>query len=109
MANESSSSTQLRRFGLTVGGGLALVGALSWYRGHTYVPAGLWTIAAALVLLGLTSPRLLRPVERWWSGLATVLGWVNTRIILSLLFYAVFAPVGLVCGGAGRTLYEEET
>ena len=48
-------------------------------------------------------------------GLATVLGWVNTHIILSLLFYAVLTPVGLILRlfrdpldrqlGDGRTSY----
>jgi hypothetical protein len=28
--------------------------------------------------------------------LALVLAWVNTRIILTLLFYAVFTPIGVI-------------
>jgi hypothetical protein len=36
------SSSQLRRFGLTVGVGLAMIGLLSWYRGHDTAPLVLW-------------------------------------------------------------------
>ena len=93
---EESSQLESRRFAYTVCGGLALIGLVSWYRGHTTVPAFLWTISAALFLCGLILPNLFRRVQRVWMGLATVLGWVNTRIILSLLFYVVLTPVGLI-------------
>jgi saxitoxin biosynthesis operon SxtJ-like protein len=96
MKTEQTSGRRLRRFGLTVGGGLILLGALSWYRGHSYVPAALVPLGAALLLLGMVAPNSLRPVERFWLGLGTLLGWINTRIILSLLYYALFAPVGMI-------------
>jgi len=91
-----SSRPQMRRFGLTVASGLTLIGLLSWYRGHTSVPTVLWTIATVLFLFGLIAPNLLVPIQRVWMGLAIALGWVNTRIILSLLFYAVITPTGVV-------------
>jgi hypothetical protein len=96
MRAEETSGRQLRRFGLTVGGGLTLLAALSWYRGHSYTPAALALLGTALLLLGMVAPNSLRPVERFWLGLGTILGWINTRIILSLLYYAVFAPVGMI-------------
>jgi len=95
---EESSQFESRRSAYTVCGGLALIGLLSWYRGHTTVPMVLWTIATALFLFGLIWPNLLRHFHRVWMGLGTVLGWVNTRIILSLLFYAVLTPIGLIVG-----------
>ena len=55
-----------------------------------------WTIATILLLLGLILPKLLRPVNTFWMSLAMALAWVNTRIILTCLFYAVFTPVGMV-------------
>jgi len=93
---QETSSIQLRRFGFIVSGGLTLVGLLSWYRGHTTMPEVLWTIATVLFLLGLSVPKLLRPVQKLWMGLAMVLAWVNTRIILTCLFYALFTPIGMI-------------
>jgi len=93
---QETSSSQLRRFGFTVAVGLTLIGLLSWYRGHTSVPATLWTIGAVLFLLGLIVPNCLLPIQKVWMGLAMALGWVNTRIILSLLFYAVLTPIGVI-------------
>jgi hypothetical protein len=56
----------------------------------------LWLVGGILVLLGLVVPSLLRPVQKVWMGLALILGWINTRIILGVLFYLVFTPIGVL-------------
>ena len=45
---------------------------------------------------GLVAPRLLAPVERGWMRFAEVLGRINTRIILTLLYCVVITPVGWI-------------
>lgn len=45
---------------------------------------------------GAVAPAVLGPVHRVWMAFATVLGHVNTRIILTVLFYLVMTPVGLI-------------
>ena len=90
------SPRELRKFGLTVGGVFLLLGTVSWYRGHLMPPRIMWTLGAALFLPGLLVPSLLGPVERGWMRMAAVMGHVNTRIILGVLFYVVFTPVGFV-------------
>jgi hypothetical protein len=85
---------QLRSFGLIVGAGFAVIGLLPVVlRGQ---PPRLWalTIAAALAAAGVVIPRALRPLHRVWMQLAEVLGWINTRIILLLVFYLVIVPTG---------------
>ncbi len=86
----------LRKFGLRVGAVFVLLGVVSWVRGHTLAPRFLWTVAACLVVPALLAPALLRPVERLWMSGAALLGHVNTRIILTVLFYVVLTPVGLM-------------
>ena len=90
------SKAELRKFGLTVGGAFAVFGAISWWRGHVLPPRVLWTLAALLIVPGAIAPTLLGPVQRAWMAFATVLGHVNTRIILTVLFYLVLTPVGLI-------------
>jgi hypothetical protein len=87
---------ELRKFGLTVGGVFLLLGLVSWYRGHVIPPRVMWTLGTVLFVPGLLAPSLLGPVERGWMRMAAVMAHVNTRIILGVLFYAVFAPVGFV-------------
>ena len=38
----------------------------------------------------------LKPVYDIWMKFAAVLAWVNTRIILIVMFYLVFTPIGLI-------------
>jgi hypothetical protein len=87
---------KLRKFGLTVGTALLGLGAVSWYRGSVRTASILSAAGGVLLVLGLVLPQALRPIEKAWMALAMVLSWINTRIILTLLFYFVFTPVGLV-------------
>lgn len=92
----TESESSLRRFGLTVGFGLGVVAAISRYRGHAAAPLVLAGLAAVLLLLAVIMPRSLEGVKKAWLGLGSVLGWVNTRIILTCLYVLVVSPVGLM-------------
>lgn len=91
-----AGSSELRRFGLLVGGAFVVLSALSRWRGHELPPLVLGTLGVALIVPGLLAPRLLGPVQRVWMRVAHVMGEVNTRIILGAFFYLVLAPVGFV-------------
>jgi hypothetical protein len=92
----SLSKSELRKFGLTVGSAFAVFGAISWWRGHELPPRILWTLAGLLIVPGILAPSILGPVQRGWMAFAMVLGHINTRIILTALYYLVMTPVGLV-------------
>jgi hypothetical protein len=92
----SLSKSELRKFGLTVGTAFAVFGAISWWRGHELPPRILWTLAGLLIVPGILAPSILGPVQRGWMAFAMVLGHINTRIILTVLYYLVMTPVGLV-------------
>jgi Saxitoxin biosynthesis operon protein SxtJ len=90
------SKSELRKFGLTVGGAFAVFGTISWWRGHEIAPLVLWTLGALLILPGAVAPALLQPVQRGWMRFAAALGHFNTRVILGLFFYVVLAPFGFI-------------
>jgi len=92
----AKTNKELRRFGIVVAVGLTVVASISWYRGHSLVPFALWLAAALLLLLGLVFPPALAPVEKGWMKFGMLLGWINTRIILTLLFALVVTPIGAV-------------
>jgi len=46
--------------------------------------------------MALVWPRSLRQVYRLWMTVGEMLGWLNTRIILGILFYGMFTPLGLI-------------
>lgn len=85
---------QLKNFGIVVGGILAAIaGLLFWKESVVWVPVGI--TAAHLVGFGLFLPKLLYPVYKVWMIFAAGLNWVMTRVILSILFYLVITPMGL--------------
>ena len=93
----------LRKFGVMVGGILLLIGLFLLWRGyHKPIQVGLWTIGGILVVFGAIAPTLLRPIYVGWMKFAFILGWVNSRIILSLIFYLLFTPIGLIMRLFGR-------
>jgi 4-amino-4-deoxy-L-arabinose transferase-like glycosyltransferase len=91
-----ASPSELRRFGLTVGGMFLLLGLVSWWRGHVLPPRVFWTLGVLLVVPGLLAPAILGPVQRAWMRGGAMLGEVNSRILLTVFFYLVVAPFGLV-------------
>jgi len=93
---------ELRNFGLIVGG---IFGALSlWplvFRGE---PIRLWmtALAVALIVPALVAPRVLAPAHRVWMLIGHVLGWINTRIIMGIIYFVLITPMGLVMRLFGR-------
>jgi hypothetical protein len=59
-------------------------------------------LALAIGPLGLLRPQVVRPLFVGWMVLAFPIGWMVSRILMVLLFYGVFTPVGLVFKLMGR-------
>src|SRR5687767_12919091 len=87
---------QLRSFGLTVGGVFLALGI--WPVLWRAEDARSWAVVlgGSTLLAGLLAPALLRKPYELWMGLAQVLGWINTRIVLGIIFYAVFTPMAFL-------------
>jgi hypothetical protein len=93
---KTADRRKLRRFGLTVAIGFTTLATISWWRGHTVAPTVMWSLAAVLLAPAIVAPMALAPVERAWMTLGGWLAWFNTRVILTVLFYVVVTPVGLI-------------
>ncbi len=85
----------LRRFGLTMSVSFAVITLVIFLKkGEVTVIAP--AISLILLIAALISPIILSYVYIFWMKLAFLLGWLNTRLLLCIIFYAVFAPVGLI-------------
>ena len=51
---------------------------------------------AVLIALGAVAPMLLSPLQRAWMSLAVVLGFIMSRVILSIIFFLVLTPIGVM-------------
>ena len=96
------SPAELRRFGVTVAIPLVLLAALGVWRGHTILPALLGGLAAALGGLALLAPGLLSPIHTLWMGGVHALAWVNTRVLLGLVYFLIMTTTGVVMRLMGR-------
>ena len=96
MKNNISKKT-LREFGLLIGIALPfLIGwALPLIGGHSFRIWTLWLGIPSLIL-AISKPGLLLYPYRAWMKLGHILGWVNSRIILGLVFLIVLQPIALI-------------
>lgn len=92
-----------RRFGLTVGAILLALAAIRWWLGHVGpVTVAFAGCGAALVVLALLVPPVLRPLNRAWMKLGAVMGALVNPVVMLLMFAAVFTPVAMVMRWRGR-------
>jgi hypothetical protein len=85
-----------RSFGVSVGGVLIVIALVLWWRGRIGRAEILAGIGGVLLVLGLVQPRLLKwPSAAWWK-FSRVLGYVNARILLTLMFSLLLVPVSLL-------------
>ena len=86
---------ELVKFGITMAVILGIIGLLLLRKGRgSYA----YFLGAAIIFLGtgLAVPVVLKPVFYFWMTFARILGFFMTRVILSILFFVILTPVGLL-------------
>jgi len=63
-----------------------------------------WPFIAAVVfaVVALTRPVLLGPVNSIWLKISDVLGWINTRLVMGVMFFLLIAPIGILMRLLGK-------
>lgn len=87
----------LREFGLTTGGiVIVLFGLiLPWLFGVDY-PLWPWILGSVLGTWALIAPASLDSVYKGWMKFGLLVSKVTTPLVLGIVFYFVFSPVGWV-------------
>lgn len=97
----------LKKFGLTMGVVLLIITFIIFIRHrHTIFYTSL--LSGLFFAVAFIAPKLLKHVYIFWMHLAFVLGWINTRLILCILFYLVFTPIGIIIRVCGKDLLERK-
>ena len=110
---ETISKKKLREFGLLLGFGFPII--IGWLIpslfGHEFRAWTLW-IGVPGNILGLTAPRLLYFPYKGWIALGNALGFINSHIILGLVFFFVLQPIAYIMRLTGydplRTIRKKE-
>ena len=96
------TDAQARKSALLVAAVLLAVAAWNLYRGRTTVVAVLGGLGGALVVAGLFVPAAARAFHVAWMRFAVALGHVNSRVLLTLVYYLAVTPYGVVSRLVGR-------
>ena len=94
--NNSITSKKLREFSYLIGIGFPLIIGylIPIISGHSFRS---WTllIGLPLLLIGLIKPNLVYYPYKYWMKLGLILGWINSRIILGIVFIFVLQPISI--------------
>ena len=71
-------------------------------------PLPWWPVACSIILLFLYLflPLGISPIYRFWMRIAAVLGWINTRLILAIVFYGIIFPLGVLLRLFGKLQFK---
>ena len=87
--------SEWKKFGIALGIILSIIATiLLVMKKSSYIY--FYGAAPFFIVAALTVPIIVKPVFILFLYIAHVLGWVMTRVILSLLFYLVITPIGLI-------------
>ena len=111
---QQSTTKDLRQFGFIVGGVFGVIGI--WPVVFRNENPRLWAIilGGVLVALGAIIPQGLKQIYSGWMKVGHILGTINTRIILGIIYYGLVTPMGIVMRLVGkdsmhRTLMQDAT
>jgi hypothetical protein len=96
------SRKQLRSFGFILAGGFLVIGLWPMVFRHQDPRVWALVITGIFALGGLFVPSALRQPYRIWMALGLGLGWVNSKILLTIIFYGLVAPTRLLVTAMGR-------
>ena len=95
-----SERTQIRNFSIVMAVAFLVMGFILFFRQKPEFLL-LWLTGVAFLATGMIRPVWLRFLYVPWMKLGMIMSWVNTRLILGIIYYGLVTPIGLVmrlCG-----------
>ena len=103
--NIKSEKSDLRNFGIIIGIILLIISGFFFWKEKELFQIFL-TVGITFLLTAVAIPVILKPVYWMWMIFGIILGWIMTRVILSLLFYVVLTSIGLTLRLFGKQFLE---
>ena len=97
MMEEKINKKSLRDFGFVIGFGFPII--FGWIipliRGHDF---HYWSLVIGItaLILGIVNPLFLYYPYKVWMKIGLYLGWVNSRLILGLVYLLILIPISLL-------------
>lgn len=99
MANGNSdrlTAKEGRRFALTLASAFAVIALVANWRNRESVLVGGALTSSILLLLALTIPSRLGPLQRAWDKFGLLLSRITSPIFLGVVYFIVITPVGVL-------------
>ena len=96
-----STKKDLKSFGFTIGFILLIIGGFLLYK-EKDLSIYFFSIGSILIALGGIAPAILMPIYKTWMTFAVIIGWIMTRVILSVLFYSIITVIGIFTRFLGK-------
>lgn len=103
--NIKTGKKNIKSFGITFGIIFFAIAGFLYYKEKDSFQLFI-LLAGSFSTLGIILPIILKPFYMVWMIFAVILGWFMTKVILSLLFFLVVTPIGLVLKIMGKDLLE---
>ena len=84
-----------RNFCLTFSFVLALISLYFNYYHNSVKP---WAIGISItfLLIAITKPQIMKPLNRIWIGIGAGLGIITTPVIMGILYFSVFSFIAII-------------
>ena len=107
MAKLKAESHEIKKFGMGLTVLLCLIGGWQLYKGNIDVYVWFFGFAGLVLILSFFVPIILKPLYKVTHTVGNAIGWVSTRILLSIIFYIIFAPIGIILKLIRKDLLDE--
>ena len=102
-----SNKKELISFGVTIGIIFIIISCVLFFNKSNLYQIFVY-IAIFFIGIGLIIPTLLKPIYLIWMTFSIIIGWIMTRVIISLLFYIIVVPIGLILKSFGKDFLQQK-
>ena len=102
-----STKKELKQFSIVIGIVFVLIG---FYQFSFTNNSGFYSFSSGLLILiiGHLVPKVLLPFQKLWMIFSVIIGWIMSRVILTILFYFVMSPIGLFLRIMGKDILNKK-
>ena len=97
----TSTKKDLKSFGVTIGSILLIIASFLLYK-EKGSHVQFFSIGLVFIGSSITVPIILKPVYKFWMFFAVIIGWIMTRLILSVLFFSIITLIGTLTRLLGK-------
>lgn len=106
LAKIGMTKKDIKSFSRLVGGIFLLLGILFWWKEKHFGVYMLW-VGGFLLVVGEVYYKALTPIYKAWMFLSVCMGFVMSRVILSIVYFLVMTPISLMMRLCGKRFIDK--